>query len=285
MRKSMLAALAALLLTAQPVGARAADEIHVFAWQVKRGNARPDILVGTMHVDTGPEKRLPAVLLSKLSSSTRFVMEADVENIPPEVISRYVVTRESLKKDLKPASWQRLVQAGAKLGMGPEQLDHLEAWYLGVALLEQAPSDAIMDVKLRREAREAGVAAAFLETPEDQFRALSSVSRREDVAQLEEMLDDPAKPKRELAELEEMYLKANLPGLQTMLFEPARVKAYPDFYKKIFWDRNNRWVSKLANTLATQDAFVAVGLGHLIGDRGLLKSMANLGYKVEPLPL
>lgn len=48
-------------------------------------------------------------------------------------------------------------------------------------------------------------------------------------------------------------------------------------------ERNAAWWPKLDAELEQGDAFVAVGLGHLIGPRGLLATLASDGYRVERL--
>jgi hypothetical protein len=283
----MLAPLLFCALSA-PALARSPGEVNVFAWQAVKAGARPDILVGTMHVAVGNGQKLPAALLTRLKAASRFAMEVDLKSVDPTSVARYITlpAKDSLKKQMKPASWNKLVALGGQHGLAAEQIDHLAPWYIGMAFLDIAPpADQLMDAQLRAEAERAKVPATFLETADQQFQALASVSRKEELAQLQELLDKPDQPKQELAQLTKAYQGGDLDGVKKLLFEPDRVKLYPDFYKKLFYDRNARWTPKLTAMLAKDDAFVAVGLGHLIGEKGLLAVLAKQGYKVTPLPL
>ncbi len=45
--------------------------------------------------------------------------------------------------------------------------------------------------------------------------------------------------------------------------------------------RNAKWQAQIEGYATTTGAFVAVGLGHLLGDRGLLATFRAAGYTVE----
>ncbi|MDB5095794.1 MAG: hypothetical protein JWM80_215 [Cyanobacteria bacterium RYN_339] len=285
--RPLLASLLTLALAA-PAFARASNEVNVFAWQATKAGAKPDILVGTMHVAVGGGQHLPAALLAKLKTATRFAMEVDLKSVNPASVAHYITLAptDSLKKQMKPAAWAKLVALGGKHGLEADQIDHLAPWYIGMAFLDiTPPADQLMDALLREAAERGRLPTLFLETADDQFKALSSVTRKEELAQLQELLDNPSQPKEELAQLTKAYMGGDLEGVKKLLFEPDRIKQYPDFYKKLFYDRNARWTPKLTAMLAKDDAFVAVGLGHLIGAKGLLAVLEKQGYKVTPLPL
>ncbi len=48
-------------------------------------------------------------------------------------------------------------------------------------------------------------------------------------------------------------------------------------------NRNKSWISQLKNIMRKESVFVAVGAGHLVGEKGLINSLRKAGYKVEPL--
>jgi Uncharacterized protein conserved in bacteria len=47
--------------------------------------------------------------------------------------------------------------------------------------------------------------------------------------------------------------------------------------------RNMNWVSQLKNIMKKESVFVAVGTGHLVGEKGLINLLRKEGYTVEPL--
>jgi hypothetical protein len=48
-------------------------------------------------------------------------------------------------------------------------------------------------------------------------------------------------------------------------------------------NRNKNWVKKLDSIMKTESVFVAVGTGHLVGEKGLINLLRKQGYKVEAL--
>ena len=51
----------------------------------------------------------------------------------------------------------------------------------------------------------------------------------------------------------------------------------------VFKGRNENWMKKLPNLLKENDCFVAVGLGHLMMECGLIESLRNEGFNIEPI--
>jgi uncharacterized protein YbaP (TraB family) len=61
---------------------------------------------------------------------------------------------------------------------------------------------------------------------------------------------------------------------------PTQDKEIIDF---IWTFRNSQWLPLLKKVIDEGEAFVAIGLGHLIGEKGLLNLLKQDGYKVTPL--
>jgi hypothetical protein len=47
--------------------------------------------------------------------------------------------------------------------------------------------------------------------------------------------------------------------------------------------RNQNWVIQLKTILPQQPVFIAVGAGHLVGQKGLINLLKKEGYVVKPL--
>jgi uncharacterized protein YbaP (TraB family) len=54
----------------------------------------------------------------------------------------------------------------------------------------------------------------------------------------------------------------------------------PRIAPALVYARNEHWLPELEAMLADRGGFVAVGLAHLIGDRGLPELLAKAGYTV-----
>jgi uncharacterized protein YbaP (TraB family) len=203
-------------------------------------------------------------------------------------VAKYAVLKgkKNLQQLLPPAAWQKLLKAAKPMGLAPEQLRLMEPWFLTLGLTMPAPDgQAVIDALIEDEAELQGVDLGYLETAAEQLAMMDSIRQDEDVSQLVEALDEPLKAKQQLAQLRASYFAGDAKGIEALALAPAMVKRYPDFYAKLIFNRNARWVPKVEKLFADEDAVVAVGLAHLLGDQGLVTRLKAKGYRVEPLPL
>lgn len=288
----LLAGCLALMPLAAPAMAKDAQAYHLFVWRVTPPGAPADVhadyLIGTMHLPVPPGKTMPAPVKTLIGAASHVVTEADTQDVNPELVAKYAVLKgkKNLQQLLPPASWQKLVKAAKPMGLAPEQLKLMEPWFLTLGLTMPAPDgQAVIDALIEDEAELQGVELGYLETAAEQLAMMDSIRQDEDVRQLVEALDEPAKAKQQLAQLRASYFAGDAKGIEALALAPAMVKRYPDFYAKLIFDRNARWVPKVEKLFADEDAVVAVGLAHLLGEQGLVKRLKAKGYRVEPLPL
>jgi len=68
------------------------------------------------------------------------------------------------------------------------------------------------------------------------------------------------------------------------LFAKEMKKNFPKLYKSLLTDRNNKWLNKIETYLQTpQKEFVLVGVGHMVGEDGLIEQLKRRGYDVKKL--
>jgi uncharacterized protein YbaP (TraB family) len=285
-----LAACAALiaLVAPRPTAARSLDDLEqgtLFVWQIvdpTDAHARPDYLAGTIHLAMPDHKRLPQTALDCLSASDCFVMEADIEALEPSQVAPYLFRqdKQSNRKHLTPRTWQRAIKQASTLGFKADQVETMEPWFLST-FLGIGPNDPhrSRDMLLRREAEERDLPVVYLEKAVDQLQMMRSLPASYFYKQLEALDDTTAKAD----DLADAYERGDLTTLETTTFDKTEMRLFPQVYQRMFYDRNNRWMPKLVSILRQHQAFVAVGLGHLIGDRGLLKLLSAKGYRVSPV--
>ncbi|MDX1491024.1 MAG: TraB/GumN family protein [Pseudohongiellaceae bacterium] len=59
---------------------------------------------------------------------------------------------------------------------------------------------------------------------------------------------------------------------------------YPQVYKDLLLDRNNRWMPQVESLFKNEETeFVLVGAAHLVGEDGLIEQLAAKGYEVAQL--
>ena len=130
-----------------------------------------------------------------------------------------------------------------------------------------------MDVEISLRAREANKDLVFLETTMFQMDLLEKIY---DIKALKELLDNKDDVNRSA-------VTAVISYEQGSMHETVKlIKEMPEKQRKIFLDqRNQRWSQILPRFFKQGHAFVAVGLGHLVGDQGLLELLRKKGFQVR----
>jgi uncharacterized protein YbaP (TraB family) len=259
----------------------------LFVWRVLHpsdASAQPDYLAGTIHLAMPRDKRLPETALTCLGASDCFVMEADIETLGPEAVVPFIFRQDkrSNKTFLTAKAWQRTVKQASTLGFNADQVGRMEPWFL-TTFLGVGPNDPnrSRDMLLRREAEERDLPVVYLENAIDQLQMMRTLPATYFFKQLEGLDESAAKSDA----LAAAYEHGDLKTVETTTFDRSEMRQFPQVYQRLFYDRNQRWMPKLETVMRQHRAFVAVGLGHLIGDHGLLHLLAAKGYKVEPVTM
>lgn len=288
----LAAALLALVPLAAPAQAKAPDEFQMFVWKVQNpaleADAPADYLIGTMHVPVGAGQQMPAEVRALIRAASTVVTEADTSLVTPDMVARYAVLKgpKTLQQLLPAASWKKLLKATKPMGMGPEVVAHMQPWYLSVGLtLPSLNGQPVIDELVQEQARTNHVSLQYLEGADEQLGYMDSVNQDEDVRQLIDALDHPELATRQFEAMKKGYFSGDLAALDKLVFDKDQLKRYPDFFNKMLYNRTARWAPKVDQLFHDEDCVVAVGLGHLLGDKGLVKLLKDRGYKVEPVAL
>jgi uncharacterized protein YbaP (TraB family) len=261
---------AACRLAARPADPGAAPLL----WRVRAAGGATVWLFGTIH-DVGADDVPPAAWRS-LDAAARLVSELGDDE--PDRARLAQLARlpwgQVLDHMLSADDWWNLVIALAG-AMSQDELRHARPWFALVRLRAHITHavQPSMDAALAATARRRGLAVEPLESWEQQLVALdASVT----AADLSTAIRGRSTAACDLAALVSAYRARDLPLLTRMLVIADRAE--------LVVERNQRWMPQLERHLAEPgpgSTFVAVGLGHLLGDHGLPAMLARAGYTVE----
>jgi len=168
-------------------------------------------------------------------------------------------------------------------------LDRLRPWVpvtllaeTRIARLGGASNAEPMDGRITREARGRGVSVDFLETAQQQLAIMNSIPSGHFVRELGELLDAGGEGERELRAMLQAYRQGDEAAMTRLVFDPQDVREMPEYYERLFTRRNHAWVGSLLTELRGEGGlFVAVGLGHLLGDQGVCALLRARGLEVR----
>jgi uncharacterized protein len=208
------------------------------------------------------------------------VLEADVGGIGPMDAARLALLPpgQSLRAKLTPAQWETL-DTLTGIFVPTSGLDRMKpAFALALAVQEMLPKTEPMDIVIQKRAQAAGKELAYLEGVEEQVRMLDDAV---DAEILGFSLDHADEMQARLTELSKAYVDGDEAALVKATFDPEEMKRYPAMYEKLFYTRNASWAPKLEGLFAKGPVFVAVGVGHLLGDKSVLAQLTKAGWKIE----
>jgi uncharacterized protein YbaP (TraB family) len=295
---ALAAVLLAISVPADPV-APVPPVAHPFLWRVER-HGLVSHLFGTVHVGLDPEAALGAAGLAALDRARRVFLEVDVTSA--DTVAEYMEAAlrraelppdRSLRQLLPPHAWRRLARLHDGT-LAPDELARLEPWFVALWTLPDAlaPGERRLpgvrraapplDAAIAARAAARGVAVAPLESPLEHLAGFSAAGRAEGAAMLAEMVADLEAMRGETGRLVTAYARGDERVLRRHVGRLVRRR--PTLATYLLFRRNERWCGKLDLWLPEGRVFVAVGLAHMYGERGLPALLRRRGYRVARVP-
>ena len=241
-----------------------------FLWRVERDGAVL-WLFGTIHNAGGDS--VPPAAWAALEASPRFASELGAVEADPDLIRELAKLPRGKGLDalLSADDWWDL----SELLRGVIRADDLKRtrpWYaMSLVTGKVAPSpDPTIDVALTRRAKARHLPIDALETWRDQLAVVADAVTLDD---LRDALHARGSMRCDLAVMRGSYDAGSAARMELHL-NVAGASA-------LVASRNAAWLPALEGYVASGGAFVAVGLGHLLGPDGLPAQLAARGYAVE----
>lgn len=119
-----------------------------------------------------------------------------------------------------------------------------------------------------------------LESIESQFQLLMGNPISEQAEDLLEAVKKDDESVGKAQQLAAAYMSQDLDAINNMMFNDP--DADPAELERLITNRNNAWVEILKAKMPQQTVFVAVGIGHFVGEKGLINQLRQAGFTVEP---
>lgn len=171
------------------------------------------------------------------------------------------------------------------LGLKPTQLDMFEPWF-AAATLSMLPLGKLgydpeqgAEKLLTRFAKDSGKPVAGFETLTEQLGFLDTLPEEVQVGYLNAVVKDIDKSGPMLDTLVMQWSKGEPEALAVTMNES--MADTPEIAKVLLWDRNQRWADTLkARMDQPGTVFVAVGAGHLAGEKSVQDYLKQRGLTV-----
>lgn len=241
-------------------------------------------LFGTIHVLKPGLSWFDEAVKNAFDSSQSLVLEMVM---PEKPAMRALVMKYGLNPDGTPLSQQlpadiqpAFAEAAAGLGAPPAMLDTLKPWLVATEL-SVAPlvklgydPDAGPEAVLTAAAKTTNKQVLGIETPDQQFGYLDSLSHNAQIAFLSSAIKDLPTLGQDMDTMVSDWSRGDPDALAVILNED--MEGQPELKKKLLTDRNMHFASWIDERLKQPGTvFMAVGAGHLAGKGSVQDDLAN----------
>lgn len=248
-------------------------------------------LIGTLHLLRHEMEWNAARVKKTVTESTELWLEVanidDQASIAPIVAQHGIDREKTLSTKLNTAQKEKLARVAATYSVPLASLEPMKPWMaammFAVLPLQKAGYDpnAGIDRFLKAQAEQEGDKIHGFETVEEQVRFFAEMPETEQIAFLEETLEDAEEGLAQLEKLAKAWIEGDNETIGHVLVNELKNES-PAVYDKLLVKRNITWSKKIAEILKGSGVQqIAVGAAHLAGPDSLQVQLAKLGIKVE----
>jgi uncharacterized protein len=299
MKKMLLLGLLVLVemvVMAQPAKKKipSKESDNTLLWRVSgKDLAKPTYLFGTMHLICADDIILSDSLTRAIENADNVYLELDMDNIMEMMgaMTKMKMRNDTTLADLLTKDEYAKVKMffTEKSAMLPFSLLETYKPLMAASLIMQQQSGAgcenmiSMEQLVMKEAKSHGVKIKGIETMAYQMSIFDSIPYGFQAKQLVKMVEDDGKSSdgNEMKKITEAYRNQQLSAMEEITkSEDIGIGSFTDI---LLYNRNINWANKLKDLMPGKSLVVAVGAGHLPGDKGLINLLRKAGYKVEPV--
>jgi uncharacterized protein YbaP (TraB family) len=244
---------------------------------------KPSYIFGTMHLLCEGDFEMSEEMISKILSSEILAMEMDLDDptMAFKMIGKMKMKGDTSLSDLMPKARYDSLKSYLKdsLNLPPMMFQKTKPFLIySLILTKLLPCKTLM---LENEIMKIGKGKKVvgLETLDFQMGLMDKMSYQLQADYLLETLSDKKKSILEFQEMAEAYKKRDLEILLKSIDAEKGMMA--DFENEMLHKRNMAWIPEIKKLISEKTTFIAVGAGHLGGQKGVLQLLKNEEYTLK----
>jgi hypothetical protein len=259
-------------------------------WTVANGRGVV-VIFGSIHLLPAGLDWRPEPLTSALAKADVLYFELPVDDATFAQAAGLFAARgllppkDSLSAHLPSPVNERLRRMAAEMAVPAESLDRMRPWFAEVTLsvLDDLRSGGEVAEGVERQIQALAPANAqrrAFESPRYQIDLLAGTPEADQIASLDETLVEIEDRPKTFQRLVREWMAGDLAGLETDALQPLE-RTSPTIYRRLITDRNRRWSDVIRGMLDHPGTtVVVVGIGHLLGPKGVPALLRARGLKV-----
>src|SRR6187397_1032274 len=262
-------------------------------WQISgNGLTKPSYIYGTIHMICKDDASLGDSLIAVIQRSDRVYFEVDMDNLMEmlSALKDFKMRNDTTLADLLSKEDYEKVKEymESKGGLLPfSQLETYKPMLASSLLMESGigcDEPVAMEQLILEEAKRNKKRIDGLETMSYQASIFDSIPYKLQAEQLLKYVNDGGSKSEDDKQFEEMieaYKAQDIEKLgEFVQTDDGGLGNYEDI---LIYNRNRNWVEKLKKLMPEKSLTIAVGAGHLAGEKGVIKLLRKEGFRVRPV--
>jgi uncharacterized protein len=257
-----------VIITAQAVAQQS------ILWEISgNGLSSPSYMMGTLKFIGEKEFFIPAEAHASLKNKAVHFPEG-----------------KSLKTELKPDDYAALTHFFEREFKVPaSKFEHQYGKLIPLALsismtrLSLGERVKFYDIELLKEAKKNKLETYSLEPIEREAQALHEYPINDQIKALMHSVANFETQKKEFQQVMKDYPQGDLEEIFQYTLHPTENN--PVFIEAFYTKRNQEWLPKLDKMMHENSSFIAIGVSHLEGEKGMLALLKEKGYTLTPVKI
>ena len=267
---------------------------NTLLWQISgNGLQQPSYLFGTIHMLCKDDAILSDSLKKIIRNCKEVYLEVDMDNLFEimNLMTHLRMRNDTTLADLMSKEDYNKVKKffEQKGGMLPFSMLETYKPFLAVSTLQESAvpceSAVAMEQLIVEEAKKNNKDIKGLETMAYQAGIFDSIPYKIQADQLVQYIDSASAENnaesKEFRELSDAYKSQDLDKLEEISNKTDI--SLTNFSDLLLYNRNHNWVEKLKTLMISKSLLIAVGAGHLPGQKGVINLLRKAGYVVKPV--
>lgn len=258
-------------------------------WKIEMpGVKQPSYLFGTMHLIKKDYFYFPSSLEKLIKKSSVVVLELSGLSDQAGAMKYIVLEEGSFFDYFTPQQTDTVLQwAEKEMHMQENLFRSTFSMFKPLIVIQAAIQLQLMgktesyEMTIESIANESKIPVEGLETMAEQMKLFDDLTKEQQAEMVMQSIRNPEETKLQTERMQAIYKRQQVDSLYAMIHEEGGVIAKE---QNAFLDqRNQNWIPKIQAYASRGKAFIAVGAGHLGGEKGVIKLLENAGCKVTPV--
>ena len=266
---------------------------NTLLWRISGKNiSRPSYLFGTIHLLCANDIEISENLKSAIRETDKVYLELDMDNLfeMMQAVQKMKMRNDTTLSDLLSEKDYQKVKTffASRSSLIPFSILETYKPMLAASMIMQSATDCdnavSMEQLIMQQAKREDKEIKGMETMTYQLSIFDSIPYELQAKQLLAFIEDNSTEEKASKEYDEMasaYRNQELSKLEDLIKkEEFGVGNFTDL---LLYNRNYNWITTMQKIFNSNSAVIAVGAGHLPGEKGVINLLRKAGYTVEPM--